>query len=463
MTLLPRRATPVTYRVRVDLARTRPPVWRRLEVNSDLTLDAVHDVLQTAMGWSNSHLHAFRRLGTAAGRAEPFLLNAFDVSEGDPGTPEADVHLDQVLADPGDRLGYTYDFGDGWDHVVRLEEVRERPPGAPDALCLSGRRACPPEDCGGPGGYAELLYALATRVDGAPVAPHLRELLDTHGDLRPAEFSAEAVNEELVHGPRPPELPGVPSHPELHVDGLPGIVTDLLSRLPLDTARTVHDLARRALPHGTLAAALSPEELAEITRDVRWLLDRIGEEGVTLTGAGYLPPAVVQDAFEALRLDDTWIGTGNREVHTLPVLVFRTAVQDLGLLRKHRGRLLVTPAGRSLRTDPARLVGHIAARLPAGRDDAAQVAGTLALLGVAAGDATVHDRITPLGVEVLTALGWATAAGPLTRGDVFDAARPTLDVLERTGVAAYRSRLASGAKQSPAARKFARLVLTTPR
>ena len=109
----PRRADVVSYRVRVDLNGTKPPLWRRLELASDLFLDQVHEVMQAAFGWTDSHLHQFGSGPGHYGPATEHYLCPFQVEEGDPGVPEEDVRLDEVLAEPGDKLFYDYDFGDG--------------------------------------------------------------------------------------------------------------------------------------------------------------------------------------------------------------------------------------------------------------------------------------------------------------------------------------------------------------
>lgn len=136
------------FQVRIDLLQVKPPIWRRLILPGDLTLDCVHAVLNEAMGWTNSHLHRFR---TGNGPYSPHFITEFDLHEGEEGVLEDDVRLDQVVAEKGDALWYDYDFGDGWEHVVKVEAVLPEPPA--EVELVSGRRACPPEDVGGPWGY----------------------------------------------------------------------------------------------------------------------------------------------------------------------------------------------------------------------------------------------------------------------------------------------------------------------
>ena len=98
------------FRVRLDLHGAKPPVWRRLELPGNLTLPQVHDLIQAAMGWTNSHLHRFR---TGRDHRSPSFVTTFDLDEGEDGVLEDDVRLDQLVAAEGDAIWYEYDFGDG--------------------------------------------------------------------------------------------------------------------------------------------------------------------------------------------------------------------------------------------------------------------------------------------------------------------------------------------------------------
>lgn len=174
----PRRSDEVTYRVRIDLKDAKPPIWRRLDISSHLSLDEVHEIIQAAFEWTDSHLHRFA-LGTSVWDldAENFLC-PYDVEDGDTdGVPAHDVRLDEVLVDVGDRLLYVYDYGDSWEHVVRLEAVHDRTGDEPTATCVDGRRAGPPEDCGGIWGYSELVAS---------------------GDVDVDDFDIEEINEFLA-------------------------------------------------------------------------------------------------------------------------------------------------------------------------------------------------------------------------------------------------------------------------
>lgn len=160
----------------------------------------------------------------------------------------------------------------------------------------------------------------------------------------------------------------------------------------------------------------------------RWLLQRVGN-GVRLTQAGYLPPALVSEAMTALGWDNDWIGKHNREDQTLPILELRETAQRLGLLRKNRGQLLVTKLGARLRDDPQQLWWRLAQGLPTARDQAERQAGVLYLLTVAAG----HPRDDALLAEGMTVLGWADGRTrqPISPYGAFGAARDTWSTFRR--------------------------------
>jgi hypothetical protein len=215
----PRRPDVVTYRVRIDLKGTRPPLWRRLELSSDLLLNEMHQVIQEAFGWTDSHLHQFASGADPHSRQTEFYLCPFQVDEGDIGIPEEQVRLDEVLADPGDKLYYDYDFGDGWQHILKLESVSARMAPAPRAICTGGRRDGPAEDCGGVSAY-ELMEAAANagNPDHAEAAAELKRLFGRSidpEDIAATPFDIGTINAALAAAFPPPNQlrPGHPANP----------------------------------------------------------------------------------------------------------------------------------------------------------------------------------------------------------------------------------------------------------
>lgn len=139
------------YQFRVELADTNPPVWRRFAVPETYTFYDLHVAIQNAMGWEDRHLHAFDIPGKTLVRIEcPF-------AEPEAGEKDeyytTEVPLSKFLAKEGQSCKYQYDVGDGWQHTVMLEKILPKEPAVKYPLCLDGALACPPEDCGGIGGY----------------------------------------------------------------------------------------------------------------------------------------------------------------------------------------------------------------------------------------------------------------------------------------------------------------------
>ncbi|WP_435211470.1 IS1096 element passenger TnpR family protein [Streptomyces sp. bgisy034] len=168
---------PSVHQLKVGLEGTRPPVWRRLVVPSDVTLGSLHDVIQVAFGWDDMHLHAFEdRLGGRYAPPGDLDLPVFD---------EEEAVLGEVLPGVGDRMEYAYDFGDDWLHRITVEAVRPARDGEGEyAVCAGGRRAMPDaEDIGGVWGLADLLerYADGERPSGTVVRDGGQEWVEYDG------------------------------------------------------------------------------------------------------------------------------------------------------------------------------------------------------------------------------------------------------------------------------------------
>jgi hypothetical protein len=198
-----RRDDIVTYRVRINLDDTQPPLWRRLDLSSDLFLDELHEIIQTTFGWTDSHLHQFGSGPNYYDLLTEYYLCPYMAEDSEqPGVPEEQVRLDEVLHEPDDVLFYCYDFGDDWQHTITLEAALPRPPDALPALCLDGDRPGPPEDCGGIQGY-ELFVAASDPSDprhGAALA-EFHDMFDDESDPSthpPTPFDIDRINRTLA-------------------------------------------------------------------------------------------------------------------------------------------------------------------------------------------------------------------------------------------------------------------------
>lgn len=175
------------YELKITLAGIEPGIWRKLLVRGDTNLGLLHAVFQVAMGWTNSHLHQFvagyERFGDPATTSE-------EMGEHD----ENKTTLRDIAPRTKSWFVYDYDFGDAWEHYVAVEKIH-----APDvppkyfANCLDGRRACPPEDCGGTWGYMDFLKS----IKNPRHAEHLRMLKRIGGKFDPETFDLENINHSL--------------------------------------------------------------------------------------------------------------------------------------------------------------------------------------------------------------------------------------------------------------------------
>ena len=170
------------YQIKVSLRDIRPPIWRRIEVLSDTTLEKVHMILQLGMGWNNYHIHQFTIGRVVYGQPHP----DFDYEVKD----ERKVKLSQMALKENTKFVYEYDFGNRWEHMVLIEKILPVEKGKHYPYCSKGKRACPPEDVGGPWGYADFLEI----VQDATHSEHDNMLKWVGG-----EFDAEKLNLELVN------------------------------------------------------------------------------------------------------------------------------------------------------------------------------------------------------------------------------------------------------------------------
>lgn len=174
------------HQLKVTLKGSKPPIWRRIQVRSDISLHKLHQILQVAMGWTDSHLHQFIVDETHYGEPDPDYWIELK--------SERRAKLSQVAPYPGSRFIYEYDFGDGWEHGILVEKVLPAEEGVRYPRCLKGRRACPPEDCGGIWGYADLLDII--RDPNHEEYESMWQWLG--GSFDPAAFDLDGVNLELA-------------------------------------------------------------------------------------------------------------------------------------------------------------------------------------------------------------------------------------------------------------------------
>lgn len=176
---------PSVHQLKATLLGLTPPIWRQIAVPSDFTLGDLHHVIQFAMGWEHAHMHDFR-IGKVTYVDPQMPVEPTDQDE-------EGVTLAQVAPRARRKFRYTYDFGDSWEQEIQVEAVGPPEPGIRYPVVLAGERACPPEDCGGVWGYANLLDILAD-----PNNPDYEEVLEwVEEPIDPEAFDLKTANAQL--------------------------------------------------------------------------------------------------------------------------------------------------------------------------------------------------------------------------------------------------------------------------
>lgn len=189
----PKVVSDTIYQFKITLLGSKPPIWRRIQVQG-CTLDKLHEHIQTAMGWTNSHLHQFEIKGQRYGDPE-LLDDGFDDCECADSTRTL---VSEILPKTGKRFAfkYEYDFGDSWEHEVLFEGSPPVEAGKKYPLCLEGERGCPPEDCGGVWGYQDFLAAVADPKH----EEHESMLKWVGGRFDPEKFDPAKATKEMKKG-----------------------------------------------------------------------------------------------------------------------------------------------------------------------------------------------------------------------------------------------------------------------
>jgi len=172
--------------LKITLAGSKPPIWRRLRVSESMSLADLHTAIQITMGWHDEHLYEFEFKGRR--------FTALEWDEVGGGQPSDTTTLRSLhVRRPKTKLRYIYDYGDGWIHDVVVEGAEPTDPKEELPVCSGGKLACPPEDCGGIGGYYHLLEAVSN-----PAHPDHADLSEWLGPgFDPTAFDRDAVNVAL--------------------------------------------------------------------------------------------------------------------------------------------------------------------------------------------------------------------------------------------------------------------------
>lgn len=375
MAIMPAASTVPAYDLRISIEDTVPPVWRTVRLPESLTIPQFHMALQAAFGWEDRHAYAITCVDGTGKRRQ--IIGPDDATEDLDAEPASGVVLSELLRgrEAGATLEYEYDFGDSWTHHVELLGHTEIAAG--EMLCLDGDNRGPVEDSGGAHGYQQLIQVLED-----PSHPQYQDarmwLFDVvgirFGRFNPAAFDQDAANANL------------------------------------------YLLSRQWWPQ-----PLTDEEREAVVRPIRWFLEIAEPDGIELTSAGYLKPALVKRAMDELGWSDPIMGKGNRENHARPVAELRQRLVDWKFLRKLKGRLVLTVRGKRVLQRPEELWGWLLELIGRPDHDAVRMATHL----------YVHWYLSPAGPpqlrtaevlqDALVAAGFVTRSGdPIPRSWAVD-------------------------------------------
>lgn len=202
------------HELKITLRGSKPPIWRQVAVPSDIRLSNLHDVIQVVMGWTDSHLHQFivqdqrpkptsveiRSLGRSgqwdklAERMQRERYLSDPQAELENAEDERKVKLSELAPTVKNKFIYEYDFGDGWEHLIEVVKIYPPAEGVKYPICLAGKLACPPDDCGGLGGYYNMLEVVKD-----PKHEDYENVLEWIGeDFDPERFDIDEINAALA-------------------------------------------------------------------------------------------------------------------------------------------------------------------------------------------------------------------------------------------------------------------------
>jgi hypothetical protein len=377
------------------------------------------------MGWRDSHLHEFAEgvPPVLEGKRTPLRWGA-------PSPDDSDILNEEGWTIAGALeelpLSYTYDLGDGWEHIVEIHPDIPAMPDGPPVLLVAGENRAPWEDSGGIPGYTEKRAILddPRHPEHRLIAQWVAETVGPWTPSDPGFFDRMGVQSELNllfnpagSGAHPGDMSGLVKADEIRSPG----DLDLASPLVAFVAALPVPIRAELRQHLHRTGVLAPIDIDEgtterIIRPFTWLIAALGEDGLALTSAGWLPPAVVLDGMTTLGWLDEWIGKGNREDLTPPIASLREVAQRMGLVRVQKGRLLLGAAAKKALGDPLALLRLVARSLYRKLGDAEADAAVLLLLSLADGTPPAERwRAIAFGLEMA---GWQARSGGFLKEDI---------------------------------------------
>lgn len=348
---------PTTYQLLITLQDVQPAVWRRIQIDSTLKLSDLHKVLQTSMGWTNSHLHQFIK------DEKQYTERTPDIEYWEEGV-DVDykrICLCDLLVYEGDSMVYNYDFGDDWMHTIVLEKIETFSSIDVKPTCLEGARHCPPEDVGGAGGYEEMQKVLNNPRHpeyeqyvswlGKPFQPEAFDATKTTNQLRKRNFGMMTWEDAIRENPF-----GGSDETYERFEGYTATEMNVLVMSPYT------DLGPIKLK------PLQPDVLASIPilNLSKFLLETIHAAGeLKLTPKGSLPEKLVLAMYQTGFIPSRFIEIRLKRIKKIredddkSFTFTRALLENAGLIKKRSNKLSLTKTGTKLLSDDAQLFVHL--------------------------------------------------------------------------------------------------------
>ncbi len=171
--------------MKISLDGIEPEIWRKFVVESSITLDDLHEIIQVVMGWENAHLYGFHINGVEYQPADDDFENDAEDTKG--------MKLSQLKLEKITKIRYIYDFGDSWEHTIKINKIYKPEEELLTPTCIDGARNCPPEDCGSVPGYEDIVEAMKK-----PTSKRAKEFIEWLGEkYDPEEFDLKKINKRL--------------------------------------------------------------------------------------------------------------------------------------------------------------------------------------------------------------------------------------------------------------------------
>lgn len=329
------------YQIQIELRGSKPGIWRRLLVQSDLLLSDFHKVIQTTMGWTNSHLHQFIKGGKFYAIKEPDPdfweeMNIIDYKR---------MVISDLLLQENDEIIYEYDFGDSWEHILVLEKILDFRQGEQYPICIGGRMNCPPEDCGGIPGYLEMLGILK-HPEHKEYQNYIKWL---GGEFDPLYFNRDNTNMLLERKDY-----GINEQSDQQENHLSQV--DFEGYSPYEMHKILYEPLLENNPIQLLPLTDSDYLSIPILNQVKYLAKVLAaNKEIKLTNKGFLPTRIVSDIYKQGFMKDVHIESGisklYKETDSICINLPRILLELSGLTKKRNNKLSLTKKGEKIISD----------------------------------------------------------------------------------------------------------------